>query len=141
MSSGHVWRGDNGHERHPERDFLRKHLPHAAQGQVVLDLDLVLRVYGRDDQEGRFRLVELKKTGAPMAYGETRTFRLIDRLLRQADPTGRHYDGFHVIETATREWETLDIFVVNGVHLDRDDFIAWCNFRLDVAPSRRLASA
>lgn len=128
-----VW---NGHAGQRERDlnrFIRAECITAQQGLVVEDVDLVLRRYDPQvlGDRGRFRLVENKKVTSPMPYGQLKTFRLIDELLRAANSD--RYDGFYLVETPD-PWDDAGPFYVNDVPLDRFEFTAWCEFA-DDAPS------
>jgi len=79
------------------RDFIRDNLPSWGDGNglVVLDYDLILRVYGSEydtDSTGRFALVELK-LGGELTSGQKKTFSLLDSMLTRGDLDGNRYIG------------------------------------------------
>jgi hypothetical protein len=80
------------------RELMRQQFPApgAANGLVVLDIDMVLRVYGPNfgtDGEGRFILTEWKQGTANLSGGQLFTFKTIHKLMRRGDDAGR-YLGF-----------------------------------------------
>lgn len=79
------------------RDFIRDNLPSWGDGNglVVLDYDLILRVYGPDydtDSIGRVALVELK-LGGDLTSGQKKTFSMLDSMLTRGDVDGNRYIG------------------------------------------------
>jgi hypothetical protein len=123
--------------RHPEkfqqlqfRDWIRENMPHASEGYVVEDIDLVLRAYGANyytDAEGIFMLIELKFGNAWVGTAQQRTFGMIHKLLRKADPEARRYLGYFVIQYDNEDWDKAN-FKINGVEVDREKFWAFMNF-------------
>ena len=129
--STHHFRNPDKFEQQPHRDYLRgAQFPDGRDGFVVEDLDLVLRVFGprfRTDADGKFRLVEMKFGSAHLGASKERTFGMIDRLLRGADPAMIRYRGFYLVNYTHRDWSLAE-FWVNGHPLSRADFDAWCLF-------------
>lgn len=79
------------------RDFIRDNLPSwgGENGLVVLDYDLILRVYGPEydsDSIGRVALVELK-LGGDLTGGQKKTFSMLDSMLTRGDIDGNRYIG------------------------------------------------
>jgi hypothetical protein len=107
------------------RDYLRKHLPGGREGCVIEDLDLIIRLYGKQfntDDDGKFYLFELKFGNARIGIAQQKTFGLIHRLLRMADPRRERYLGYYVINYDNEDWEYAN-FSVNGVKLSREEFL------------------
>jgi hypothetical protein len=105
-------------------------MPHASEGYVVEDIDLVLRAYGANyytDAEGIFMLIELKFGNAWVGTAQQRTFGMIHKLLRKADPEARRYLGYFVIQYDNEDWDKAN-FKINGVEVDREKFWAFMNF-------------
>lgn len=125
-----IWYGHAGQQERDINKFIRAECLGPRDGLVVEDLDLILRRYtpGLTGDNGRFRLAENKKATSPMPYGQLKTFRLIDSILR----AGSHgeYEGFFLVETPV-PWNDAGPFYVNDVPLDRFEFTAWCNFADD----------
>jgi len=99
MAEGLAYYGADGGVVHSFREHFRDRWP-GPESCVVTDLDVVLRVYGRNlgGQRGRFVLMEMKYGDTTSATGgQTRTFGLIDELLRQADPDQLRYRGLYLV--------------------------------------------
>jgi len=129
-----IFRNDDKFQRLPHRDWLREKQPHGNQGYVVEDLDLVLRVYGDNyeaDGKGCFMLCELKFHPHSPGYAQRKTFGLVDELLRAADPDKRRYAGYFLIQYDNEDWD-LSSFWVNGVSMERDEFLKFTSFDLDI---------
>jgi hypothetical protein len=99
MAEGLVYYGADGGSVQSFREHFRARWP-GPESCVVTDLDVVLRVYGRDlgGALGRFVLMEWKYgDSTPATGGQTRTFGLIDELLRHADPEHLRYRGLYLV--------------------------------------------
>jgi len=122
----------------PFRDWLRTNLPNGSNGMVVEDLDLVVRCYGPmygKDGDGMFMLVENKFGMATLGVAQVKTFGLIDRLLRQADPEARRYRGYYLVQYDCEEWEKAN-FRINGTPVTREQFMDFWNFKWGPEPVR-----
>jgi len=118
-----VFRNPDKFQRLAFRDWLREHKPTGAQGYVVEDLDLVLRVYGKGygtDGDGKFALIELKFGESWIRYAQIKTFGQVHKTLRDGDKQNR-YVGFFVIQYSDEDWEKAE-FSVNKTALSRDEF-------------------
>jgi hypothetical protein len=81
------------------RDLLRKELPNGNAGFVATDLDLLVRWYGPNyelDDRGAFALVEVKHRDACFTHAQSRTFELLDSMLRTSDDADR-YRGLYLL--------------------------------------------
>lgn len=111
------------------RDLIREIYPAPNKGLIALDLDLILRYYGREfgfDDDGRFRLVEVKRNGSTLGYAHKRTFFRIDHLLRSADPESKRYLGFFVVRLSLLDPHDPECQIeVNGTVLSHNEFNAW----------------
>ena len=123
--------------RHPDkvqlllfREYLRQNMPSSSDGYVVEDLDLVIRAFQpsrpskfqfQTDDEGKFRLIELKYGNAWITNGQRRTFGLMDRLMRVGDPDRKRYLGYFVVQYSHEDWNLAD-FRINGKQVTRDVF-------------------
>lgn len=76
---------------------------------MVEDLDLVVRLYGPNfgtDDTGKFMLIELKYGDASPDTAQQKTFGLIDKMLRLANPlVGNRYLGYHVLNYTDENWD------------------------------------
>lgn len=117
MADGLAYYGADGGAVQPFREHFRKRWP-GPESCVVTDLDVVLRVYGRNmgGARGRFVLMEMKYGDATTATGgQTRTFGLIDELLRQADPDRLRYRGLYLVTYIDEpEFEVLAVQTWDG---------------------------
>ena len=123
-------------EELPYRRWIRAHLPWGRSGYVVEDVDMVVRVYGTayvQDETGAFMLIELKYKRARMGYAQRRTFGLLHRLLRRADPNGERYKGFYLVQYDDEDWDKAR-FTVNGVKMSRERYAEFLCFDLDGVP-------
>ena len=122
----------------PIRAFFRGEcgfdFPSGGGGFVVEDLDLLIRWYGPGfdlDGDGRFRLVELKHKGSTIGTAQRRTFGLMDKLLRQGDTDGTHYDGYYLVQMYPAESDPPDSITrdtawkVNGEDMTTEQFRDW----------------
>lgn len=85
------------------RDMMRNEFPTGAQGMVVEDLDMIMRVYGPEfdtDQKGRFAMLEFKFGMREMDDAQRNTFSVIDESVRTGCNANR-YEGFWLINFAT----------------------------------------
>ena len=112
------------------RDYLRKHMPSSSDGYVVEDLDLAIRVYQpsakarfnfQTDDDGKFRLIELKYKNAWITNGQRRLFGLMDRQGASGDPSGKRYLGYFIVQYSAEDWERSS-FRINGKPIDRETF-------------------
>lgn len=118
-----VFRNPDKFQLLPHREWIRAHKPTGTQGYVVEDLDLVLRVYGRNyltDDKGRIALVELKFGNSWIGYAQRKTFGELHRMLRAGDAENR-YIGFFVIQYSDEDWDKAE-FAVNKTTLSGDEF-------------------
>lgn len=99
------------------REYIRNNFPSGPDGLVAEDIDLIIRWYGPNfglDNNGQFILCELKNgLHEKVGLAQQMTFGLIHRLLKHADPNGRYYKGFYVINYTDEDWERAS-FKVNG---------------------------
>jgi len=96
------YEGDHGEQRDPFRDWIRERCPAGKEGFVCEDLDIVINCFGKmigrnHSGDGRIKLIE-KKINRNMKYPQQRTFELLDRLLRMADPKGKFYRGLYTVK-------------------------------------------
>jgi hypothetical protein len=107
----------------PFREWLRTNMPTAHDGFVVEDLDLVIRWYGVNGfgTEGVFMFLELKFWGYDIGLAQKKTFGMIDRLLRMADPKKEKYKGFFVIQYSDENWNNAN-FRINGKPANLSEF-------------------
>jgi hypothetical protein len=100
MGSSHIFKGVNGEEISPWREYIRRNIPNGSAGYTPEDLDLVFRTFGAsngEDGKGSFRLVEFKQSNKGyLEPAQKRTFGMIDELLRAADPEAKRYKGFYL---------------------------------------------
>jgi hypothetical protein len=130
--------------RHPDRlqllsyrEFLREHLPTGAEGCVVEDLDLVIRLHGPrygTDATGKLMLVELKFGNACLDWAQQWTFRLMHQLLRDKDPSRERYLGYFVVNYDNLDWSVAN-FRVNGKPLTVEQFLAFLQGDIEDIPS------
>jgi len=128
------FRNDDKFQRLKHRDWLREKQPHGDQGYVVEDLDLVLRVYSGKygtDSKGCFMLCELKFYPYAPGYAQRKTFGLMDELLKAADPDGKRYIGYFLIQYDDEDWD-LSCFWVNGISMEQDEFLRFTSFDPDI---------
>lgn len=123
MADGLTYHGADGGAVQPFREHFRNRWP-GPESCVVTDLDVVLRVYGRNmgGVHGRFVLMEMKYGHAtPATKGQTKTFGLIDELLRQADPDRLRYLGLYLVTylhepdfqvLAVRTWDGHEVLIL-----------------------------
>ncbi len=93
------YRGADGGATLSYREHFRQYWPHpsARPGCVVEDCDVFLRVFSNDNPTGCFVLIEFKYEHGTVSTGQDRAYRQMDRLMRQADPTGEEYRGAFVV--------------------------------------------
>jgi len=116
------------------REWIRENLPSGADGTVVEDLDVILRVYGErydTDEKGKFMLLELKYGNAWIDYAQKKTFGLLDDLLRRAGPESNRYVGFFVAQYDDEDWDASE-FRVNRKSLTREEFFRFLQFDEEV---------
>jgi len=119
-----VFRHPDKFQQLPFRDWLRKNKPPGPHGYVVEDLDLVIRVFGKDfhtDAIGKFILVELKFGAAWIGHAQERVFSLVNSLLRTADPERKRYLGYYIVQYNNEDWDKAD-FRINGRNVTREEF-------------------
>lgn len=76
-------------------------------GVVIMDLDLLVRWYGKRyglDEKGTFALVEIKFGGAPLTQGTLRTIGLLDEILRRGDVERRYLGAFLLYDRPDLSW-------------------------------------
>lgn len=120
----HTFRNPDKFQVLPFRDWIRAKKPSGKAGYVVEDLDLVLRVFGeryKTDADGRFMLIELKFGNAYIGIAQKRTFGLIHRLLRIADPKKHRYFGYFVVQYDNENWDLAE-FKINKHQISQSDF-------------------
>lgn len=107
----------------PFREWLRMNMPTAHDGFVVEDLDLVIRWYGVNGfgAEGAFMFLELKFWNYDIGIAQKKTFGMIDRLLRIADPKKEKYKGFFVVQYSDENWNKAN-FRINGKPANLSEF-------------------
>lgn len=108
----------------PFREWLRNRMPNGSSGFVVEDLDLVIRWFGRNfgyDSAGAFILIDLKFGRADLGMAQVKTFGLLDKLLRTADPGYERYLGFYLVQYDNEDWEKAN-FRINYHDVTRDEF-------------------
>jgi len=120
-----VFRNPDLFQRLPWREWLRREMPAGPEGWVAEDLDLIVRRYMSSDPVGRFMLVELKYGEAGLGEAQIRTFGLVDGLLRAADPQGRRYLGYYLLQYPELDWERCHGFKVNGLPLSAQGLKKW----------------
>ena len=128
-----VFRNPDKFQQLQFRDWIREKLPSGSAGVVVEDLDLVMRVYGYDrdtDAIGKFALIELKHGLNCLRRAQRNTFKLIDSLLRQGDPSAERYLGYFLLNYTDEDWHKA-AFLVNHVSLDEPGLIRF--LQLDAA--------
>lgn len=124
--------------RHPDmdpargiRDAIRRLCPNGSAGFVAEDLDLVIRTFGPDygsDSTGKFALIEVKFGQTPLGASKAHTFGLIDKLLRDGDPSGARYLGFFVLRHQIRDerpWGDDDVVDLNGTKMTILELTSW----------------
>lgn len=133
------WRCDEQFPLLLFREFIRKNCPDPElnEGWVVLDFDLIVRIYGTKgrDQAGTFKLLEVKMGNAVLKGGQKWTFRLIDQLLTRGDILGNHlykdpgrYEGFYEIWCSTYDWHDPECrWKIEGIEVSREQLIAFLN--------------
>lgn len=131
MTRTHTWVDKGGeHTELGFRTWIRNNLPHARDGYVVEDLDLVVRVYGnqfKTDSKGQYMLIELKYGSAQLGVAQVKTFSLIDSQLRQADPDGVRYKGYYVVNYTNEDWDDSS-FKINGRAVTFETFYRFMMF-------------
>jgi hypothetical protein len=141
--SNHKFRNPDKLQVLPFREWIRDVLPSGSKGTVVEDLDLVVRVYGRKhgtDATGKFMLIELKHGNSWIGVAQKKTFGLIDNLLRTADPFGKRYTGYFIIQYSCENWYEAS-FKVNRTPLTKQQFIDFLQFDetiIETIPSWKL---
>lgn len=113
MSNKPVFRNPDKFQVLPWREFIRQNLPAGNEGFVAEDLDLIVRIYKHDDPEGKFMLIELKYQQSTLNTAQKRTFGLIDKLLRKADPERKKYFGFYLVQYPFEKPEDCKYVYVN----------------------------
>lgn len=115
------------------REWMREHMPNGKFGFVVEDVDLVIRWYGenfKQDATGAFMLVELKFGDAELGIAQNKTFGLMDRLLRLADPKKDRYLGYFLLQYSDEDWDKAT-FKINRDEVTRQQFESFlkCEYR------------
>lgn len=114
------------------RELLRNRGLTPQEGLVIEDIDLVALRYGpligRDySADGQFLLGEVKHGKVALPYAQQRTFKLIHRLLRLADPEKKYYLGFYFLqELDDTGW------IINGKTLSESDFIQFIEGKIQI---------
>jgi hypothetical protein len=88
-------------------------------------LDLVIRWFGQRygfDATGTFMLLELKYGNASLGVPQEKLWRLIDGLLRRADPCQERYFGFYLVQYSDNDWDKAS-FRINYRPVSRIQFI------------------
>lgn len=134
----------------PFREWIRKELPAGRErdflgtgmegGFTPQDLDLVPKIWFKNNPFGKFMLVELKymceenSFKANLGYSKQQLFGLIDCLLRNADPERKVYMGFYIIHYPTLDWYNCEYLIVNDKKVCMEDFRKWLLFEIDITP-------
>ena len=140
------WRGTDPHKvLDPLREMIRNECPTGREGFVAEDLDLIIKYFGVNyglDSNGRIRLIEVKHGDAVIGYAQSKTFTLIDQLMRAGDEAlvksgvlrESCYDGFYIVghdADAVHDESTTYVvysFAVPGrVSMDFAGFVDWLN--------------
>lgn len=83
----------------PWREWIRRNLPQGPEGFSFEDIDGVVFLHGvLSPVVPKFMLLEFKLLGTKLDKSQFLGFQQIDRLLRRADPRGREYFGFYIVE-------------------------------------------
>ena len=120
----------------PFREWLRKNMPGGADGFIVEDLDLVIRWYGRHygfDSHGAFILIDLKFGNTDLSIAQKKTFSMMDKLLRLADPHYERYLGFYVLQYSNENWDVAN-FRINFQNVTHQQFMEFWQRRF-IVPS------
>lgn len=118
----------------PFREWIRNNLPSGRDGFIVEDLDLVIKVYGRNyglDRKGKFMLCELKFYPKSIGYAQKQLYGLIDKLLRSADPDKNRYQGYYVIQYDNDDWD-ISKFWINETLIKKDELWAFLQFIYEI---------
>ena len=107
------------------REAMRRWLPKGRLGYSIEDLDCSLRLFSSVDQTGSFRLIENKVGTDEIGFSKEAHFAMYDTMLRHADPSGRLYKGYFVVNTPTDDWLECDTFSVNRMTLTQGQFRRW----------------
>jgi hypothetical protein len=96
------YEADHGEQRDPFRDWIRRRCRSGNEGFVCEDLDIVINCYGEwigrnHSDDGRIKLIE-KKFDRDMKYAQKKTFELLDKLLKTADPKAKFYRGLYTVK-------------------------------------------
>lgn len=129
-----VFRHPNKFQVLPWREYIRENIPSGIQGFVYEDLDLVARRFSKEDPIGKFMFIEIKYKDTMLGVAQTRTFGLIDRLLRSADPERKRYVGYYLMQYPDPDPNKCDHIRVNEQQLTMEEFKKWLRFELDIQP-------
>ena len=117
------------------REWCRKNLPNSANGVVLEDIDLIVRLWGPNYLTGPFgkiRFLEIKHGNAWPGIGQMLTFKGIDEIMRRGDPDGLVYGGFFFVQHWTEDWSG-DRFEINSqLSLDVPSFKAFLLGETDI---------
>ena len=94
MAKAHRWR--QGHGIDPFREWGRRVLPDAPDGNVLVDLDVAVRHYGSNyglDASGDLLLIEKKEFDGKVTWGEQHVYASIDRFAKN----DKKYRGSYVL--------------------------------------------
>ena len=112
-------------------------LPASKEGYVLENIDLILRIYDKSDDIGKFKLIEFKHTTnitsnavSRLGRAQELTFGLIDRMLNSSTYKDR-YEGFYLIKV-----DPSNNIIVNNVTLTQEEFKAFLLGKLKVEPYR-----
>lgn len=101
--SEHVWR--QGHGIDPLREWMRRELPNASDGIVIIDADCAVRRYGPNyglDSDGDLMLIEKKEARGVLTHGEDRLYRWIDKAIASGEYKSR-WRGNHILHIEYRQ--------------------------------------
>ena len=140
------WRGTDPHKvLDPLREMIRNECPRGNEGFVAEDLDLILKYFGVNyglDDYGRIRFIEVKHGEAILGYAQSKTFTLIDMLMRAGDEalvkagvlSESCYDGFFIVghdaDAVHDESTTYTLYSFakkQRVSMDFAGFVDWLN--------------
>ena len=129
---------DNASPLYPElpiRKWIRENIPRGQEGYNIEDLDLIIlrfgNAIGRDyGADGEFILCECKENKPLLPYKQKRTFQLLDRLLKEADPQEKHYKGFYLVC-----WDgKREVVQVNSDIINQKEFVLFLKGKLQLKP-------
>lgn len=135
--------GDKGEKERPIRTWFRERGLVGREGLNIQDLDIAINCFGKligrnHSEDGRIKLIETKVDigwiEPKMTYAQRRTFELLHKLLRSADPGARFYRGLYTVSTPlckkSEEFNNVNFDVTshpdgNKKIMDPKEFLNW----------------